>query len=224
MKLIFPDSLADTLNAVNDVFFYGTKIGRPPLEDAAMWIASRHGLKGSYRGMFAPTKVDFDEGAHVFTGEIITTGAATAHILSEECMHMLNLIKSSNPQVQNAYHKADELLAGFIKRSDTSGWYCCAKCSTALWRNVASGGLGGSKKLLKDGLHVLKSRRDERGRWQGFPYYYTLLTLSEIDLPQAREELKYTLPLCEKLAKRIPGDDKFDERRYKLLKRVIEKS
>ena len=223
MKLINPSSLAETLNSVNDVFFFGLKIGKSPLEDAAKWITSRQGIKGSYRGMFAPTQIDFDEGAHVFTGEINKTFGGTAHILSEECCRMLNLINSSDSQVQSAYKKADELLAGFVKEFKTPGMYCCAKCSVSLWRNVASGGLGGSKKLLRDGLQILKSHRDGKGRWQGFPYYYTLSALVEIDLPQAGEELKYTIPVCEKLAKRIPGDDKFSERRIVLLKRIIEK-
>jgi hypothetical protein len=41
----------------------------------------------------------------------------------------------------------------------------------------------------------------------GARFYYTILALSEIDLPSARRELGYAAPACEWVLKRREGDD-----------------
>ena len=46
MKLVFEDSLTDTLDAVNQVFFYGQPLLYAQREQAASWIASRVNKNG----------------------------------------------------------------------------------------------------------------------------------------------------------------------------------
>jgi len=48
-----------------------------------------------------------------------------------------------------------------------------------------------------EGLKALKKRRDGKGRWRNFPFYYTLLSLTEIDIPQPVDEMKYAAKACE---------------------------
>ena len=112
----------------------------------------------------------------------------------------------------------EKLLAGHVAGGQEFGTFCCVTCSCALWRNAAEGGLKNSKKLLDAGLKILKSNRDGKGRWGRFPFYYTLLALSEIDSTKAKAELKYCQPACEKSLKRLSKkDDIISKRRRKIL-------
>ncbi len=63
---------------------------------------------------------------------------------------------------------------------------------------MAIGGLGDYARYLDEGIGVLTSHEDGTGKWRRFPFYYTLLALSEIDSPNARRAVSYTLPECER--------------------------
>jgi hypothetical protein len=90
-----------------------------------------------------------------------------------------------------------------------------------LWRHLAAGGLDKQEERLLEGLKELKTLRDGKGRWRRFPFYYTLLTLIEIDSPLAREEIRYASKVCERYLKRSHQDDKISRRRNDLIKRAL---
>ncbi|HEX9090834.1 MAG TPA: hypothetical protein VF831_05060, partial [Anaerolineales bacterium] len=56
------NSLMQTIDAVNERLLFGQAI--PPEEglEAAKWISSLQGKKGAYRGLFAPTQTDYEQG------------------------------------------------------------------------------------------------------------------------------------------------------------------
>lgn len=228
MKIIEPNSLALSLDAVNDAFFFDRSLSVSEKEQAAKWIAERQGMPGSYANMCAPTEYDFRKGVKVFTGEVIKTGAATAHILGEEASRALILLDVSNPDVQNALKRSsigmNERLSGSERLGYRYGMYCCAMCSCALWRHLAIGGLNDGERRLAAGMKALKSHRDGKGRWRRFPFYYTLLALSEIDLAGAAAELRYACPSCERYLKRAGKKNVFDTRRRVLIERILAKS
>ena len=62
--------------------------------------------------------------------------------------------------------------------------------------------------VLGEALRRIKRARVGGGKWHGFPYYYTLLALSDMDLPLARTELKYAGKAAEGLIQRNKGDDR----------------
>ena len=78
MGLLHTRSLSGTLDAVNEALFFGKRIPKDESRRVAGWIAARQGLPGSYAGMFAPTSQDYAHGIRLFTGERISTRAATA--------------------------------------------------------------------------------------------------------------------------------------------------
>jgi hypothetical protein len=228
MRIVDPSSLAATVDNVNDAHFYGTALSKAQREEAAKWIAGRQGLRGSYAGMFAPTEKDFEQGSRVFTGERIRSYAGTAHILGEEACRALILLSAPAAGVRKALADAS---AGMIRRlrgsgdrarAAKTGMYCCGTCSASLWRHLAVGGLENAERLLAAALKTLKANRDG-GRWGHFPFYYTLLALSEIPLRPAIEEMRYAAPSCERLLKRRPKDDKYDSRRRDLAERILGK-
>ncbi len=226
MKLVESGSLAATVDNVNDSYFYGKEPSKAEREKAAKWIASRQGLRGSYAGMFAPTEKDFEQGMRVFTGERIRSGAGTGHVLGEEACRALILLNVSAANVRKALIDASAGMMGRLRGSHhwnvRSGTYCCGTCSASLWRHLAVGGLDQSERLLAAGLKTLKAHRDG-SRWGHFPFYYTLLALSETPLRAAIAEMSYAAPSCERLLKRRPKDDKYDSRRRTLAERVLEK-
>ena len=67
--IVKPSSLAATLDAVDETFFYGHLLSKSQRQQAAKWIARRQGKPGSYANMFAPTKDDFKNGVRLFTGD-----------------------------------------------------------------------------------------------------------------------------------------------------------
>jgi len=102
-----------------------------------------------------------------------------------------------------------------------AGIYCCGKCSASLWRHLAAGGLARQEPLLTSGVKTLKAHRDGKGRWRRFPYYYTLLALSEMNVPGVVTEMRYAAGGCEKLLKRSAAADKYANRRRALAERVL---
>ena len=225
MKLINQNSLASTLDSVNEAFFYNRPLSKSERAQAAKWIASRQGLRGSYANMFAPTAKDFQTGLTLFTGEKISTRAGLSHILGQESCRMLLLLNVTSPDVKSALQKAN---AGFMEPMKKyivadKGMYCCASCSCALWRRLSAGGLENGERILAAAMRTLKSSRDGRGRWKRFPFYYTLLVLNEIKLPGALKEMQYAAPACERLLKRQMKRDKISKRRRILAERILEK-
>jgi len=89
-----------------------------------------------------------------------------------------------------------------------SGHYCCYTCTTAFLRTLAVVKPSKWNEILEKGLERIRNKRVLNGRWHGYPFYYTLLTLSEIDTPSAREELKHARKIASKLLKRYKRDDR----------------
>jgi hypothetical protein len=224
-------SLAATLDAVNEAFFYQRRLSASERTQAATWIASRQGMPDSYRGvMFAPTERDFREGIRLFTGETVRTRAGTAHILGEEACRALILLDARSSGVREALARATEGMTVALRKVARSGrWratrgqYCCGKCTIALWRHLAVGGATGvgPGDWIAAGMKALMSDRDGKGQWKRFPFWYTLLALSDIEIPSASAELRYAAPRCERYLRRSRDRDAIGKRRRDLAERIL---
>ena len=225
MKILHPSSLAVTLDVLNEVFFMGHSLSNAERTGVARWIAARQGLEGAYRGMIAPTSLDLKRGIRLFTGEKVVSGAAIGHILGEEASRALILLDGSLPVAREALKKSNRGMMRALMSCETPksvrGFYCCGACTAALWRHLAVGGLKQSKRRLNAGLKVLKRYRDGNGKWRRFPFYYTLLALSEIDDKRAIDEMRYVAPVCERLLGRYKANNKLAVRRRMLLQRIL---
>ena len=233
MRILNTQSLAATVEAINEALFFGQPLSRPQRLQASRWIAERQGKPGSYAKMFAPCKRDFEQGIRLFTGEKITTNVGTRHILGQETCRALILLRTNTKAANQALEAASTgMLEGLRKetvrlehlgREKRFGMYCCGKCSVALWRHLAISGLAqvNPERLLNAGVKKLKTKRDGKGRWKVFPFYYTLLALNEIDLPAATKEMQYTASSLERLLKRFASGQKYDSRRRTLAERIL---
>lgn len=127
MDLLDTTSLANTVDAVNEAIFFSHTIPKREARRVAKWLAARQNLPGSYEGMFAPTVKDYRDGIRLFTGERITSGAATGHILGEEtCRALLLLdidVEEAQAALQRATHSMDQRLGQFEGEARQQGFY-----------------------------------------------------------------------------------------------------
>jgi len=221
MNLIEPNSIIETTHRINDAFHAQSKLSSTDRAAAAKFIAARQGLPGSYADAFAGFDHEVAQ-IRLYTGERIESASAR-HILGQECCRALRLLDS--PAGKAALERADAGLSAALNRSAdnkfgrNAGTFCCGKCTIGMWRNVLAGGFDRREERIAMGLKYLKSRRDTKGGWSRFPFWYTVLALAEIDLPEATSELRYARARIERAAIRDDAKDDYARRRTEVAKR-----
>ena len=224
--LINRASLSETVDAINAALFDGRTLAAVERGQAARWIAGRQGLLGAYGGTFAGFPGERSRGIVLFTGERIASASAR-HILGEEASRVLRRLRVRDPNVTRALERADDGLmrclarAAEDPRNSNPGLYCCGKCSVGLWRNLLAGGLNRPEERLRRGARHLQSIRDGEHQWRRFPFWYTVLALSEMDNAEARTELKYAAPGLERAASRAVPSSLYARRRRELAVRTL---
>jgi hypothetical protein len=223
---LHPRSLSATVDAVNEAFFFGEKIPTPERREIASWIAARQAMPGAYGQLFAGFEPERTKGIRVFTGERITSASAR-HILGEEACRALHLLDSKDAEVKTALQRATDWLAARVQQAaqdaarNTLGAYCCGKCTVGLWRNILAGGLDRHEHRLTLGVSKLRAARDGDGEWRRFPFWYTVLALSEMDRQDARAELQYASPRLEAEAQRTPSSTPYARRRQAVARKAL---
>jgi hypothetical protein len=219
-------SLSQTIDAINAVHFDGRTLTAAERGQAARWIAARQGLPGAYGGTFAGFPAERSKGIVLFTGERIASASAR-HILGEEASRVLRQLGVRDPNVTRALEGADGGLMQCLERAaqdprnSNPGLYCCGKCSVGLWRNLLGGGLDRREDRLRRGASHLRSMRDGEHQWHKFPFWYTVLALTEMDSAEARAELKYAAPALERTANRAVPSAVYGRRRHELAVRTL---
>jgi hypothetical protein len=223
MGLVNAESMAETLDGVSEALFWGRKLGKAEREEVAKWLASRQGMPGAYAGMFAPPEDYRDQRLATLFGERRSSRAGARLVLGNEACRALVLLDVGRKDVQEALASAREGMLSRLGPLDSgNGMYCCTSCTPAVWRNLAAGGVDGAEAYLASGVRTLRGRRLGDGKWQRFPFWYTLLALSEMPVEEAAEEVRYAVPVCEALLGRKAREGKYDERRRELARRVLE--
>jgi hypothetical protein len=203
--LIHSDSLSQTVDALNAAVFERRPLPAAERKQVARWIASRQGLPGAYAGTFAGFAAERIKGIVLFTGERISSASAR-HIVGEEACRALRLLDVRDRTVSAALDRACDGLMRCLERAaldprrTNPGLFCCGKCSVGLWRNLLSGSLNRQEERLRRGAGHLRSMRDGNGQWRRFPFWYTVLALGEMEVPEARRELRYAAPVLERAA------------------------
>lgn len=224
--LIDRTSVSQTVDAINAAHFEGRALTATQRRQAAQWIAARQGLPGSYGGTFAGFPSERSKGIVLFTGERITSASAR-HILGEEASRALRRLRVREANVTRALEAADEGLRRCLARAaedprrTNPGLFCCGKCSVGLWRNLLAGGLDRQEERLQRGAAYLRSMRDGEQQWRRFPFWYTVLALSEMDGAEARAELTYAAPELERTASRAAPSAGYARRRHELAVRIL---
>ena len=214
------NSLMQTIDAVNERLLFGLAI--PPDEglEVARWISSLQGKKGAYRGLFAPTPYDYEQGIRVFTGERLVSASAR-HILGEEAARVVWLYGRQDAQVSEVYQRATAWMQAapdFIQ----SGTYCCGRCTLAFWRHIWVGNFENKEARIVRGLQVMKESRLGDGKWSRFPFFYAVYTLLDLELDPAIEELRYAQDALENYSRRT-REGAYTRRRNTIIEKALER-
>jgi hypothetical protein len=211
------NSLAESLEVINEALFLNGLSSGAKVDGAVEWIAGRQVRSGKYAGMFAPTDRDYGEGVRLFTGERLRTRLATRNILTAEAGRALALLE---PGMADGLRLTDGWLdQQCFSKACVVGE--CAHSALGLMRYLAARAPENGEQRLEAHIAVLAQHRDGRGRWERFPFYYTLLTLAEIDIPAAAEEMRYAVSACERVVGRLAKGDRFVQRRRAVVERVL---
>ncbi len=220
--MINPHSLAATLDTINEALFQDRALSKARMEGVVKWLAGRQYRSGPNAGLFALTQKDYDNGVRLFTGEKLKTFLAARNVLGGEFARALVLFDLPSPEMQAIIARVNHnLLWACYSRSCIIGE--CAHSSVGLMRYLAMRKVDDAEQRLRSHVHTLSQQRDGRGRWKRFPFYYTLLALLEVDLPSARDEMRYTAPACERYLRRSPQDDVFYQRRRTIVQKVLDR-
>ena len=226
--LIHQSSLSETVDAVNEAVFFGKAMAAKDRRHVARWIAARQGLPGAYGELFAGFAPELASGIRLFTGERVTSASAR-HILGEESCRALLLLKSDDAMATAALTRATAWMVERVEKAamdshrNNAGAYCCGKCTVGLWRNILAGGLDRQDLRLRLGLSKLRSMRDGQGGWRAFPFWYTVLALTEMDRAEARGELRHASARIRAEVKRAAGSSPFAVRRNALARAALER-
>lgn len=217
-KILVPESLQETLWRLEEVHQGFRTKSAAHVQEALEWVLTRQGLHGSYFNLFMPTNQDLSQGVRLLTGERMLSNAGTRHVLGEEALRTVIVWKlRSSSAVKQALKGFNDLLEAGAK----SGSWCCYTCTTAFLRTLAVTKPNRWDRILEKGLNRIKKARTADGRWHGFPFYYMLLTLSEMDTPSAQAELRHASKIAERLLKRYRSDDRISRFRRLALETAL---
>lgn len=217
--LLDTTSLMKTLDNINEKFLSGETINVQEGLEAARWIVTRQGEKGSYRGMSAPTQSDFDQGNRLFTGERLVSASAR-HIMGQEAARAAWLLGKQDRIVREAYHQATSWMHEAIDFQH-SGTFCCGRCTLAYWRHFWVGDFNDKDAYLLKGLSEMRKLRLGDGKWRTLPFFYAIYTLVGIDLQPAWAELNYARPVMDRYLKSARLGD-YSKRRVSILNKALE--
>lgn len=209
--------LVDAVDAADGALSFGERgVAKTEL---VQWLLSRQVQQGRASGLFQPTAGDF-EVRRLVTGERLKTKLATTQILSQEAARILRVLKPSDPRVEAAV----ALTAGHLRQTCYALQHCtigeCAASFIGYVRFVWAVQAEAAVPEITWRLRTLAEHRDGTGRWKRFPTYFTLLVLSELPLPVARDELAYAKPVWTSLARTASLEERYSRRRQRLQARI----
>lgn len=224
--MIDESSLSNTVDAVAAVDWDGGSLPAAERLRIGRWIAARQGLPGAYGDTFAGFAGELEQGMVVFTGERITSASAR-HILGEESSRALRRLGVADTVVQEALDRASAGLLQCLERAardprnTNPGRFCCGRCTVGLWRNLQAGNLDRQEERLTAGICDLRQLRKGDGEWRTYPFWYTVLALTAVDLAEARQELEYAAPKLESLTRKPRPTTRHAQRRHALAHRAL---
>ena len=217
-KILVTESLQETLWCLEEVHQGFRSKSAAHVQEALQWVLARQGLQRSYFNLFMPMNQDLSQGVRLLTGERMLSNAGNRHVLGEEALRTVIVWKlRSSLAVKQALKGFNDLLEAGAK----SGHWCCYTCTTAFLRTLAVVKPDRWDGILEKGINRIKKARTANGRWRGFPFYYMLLTLSEMDTSSARDELRHASKIAERLLKRYHNDDRISRFRRLGLKAAL---
>jgi len=165
-------------------------------------------------------KMDLVKKNHLITGEKLSTKLAVKNISTIQKARLLSSLSAPNATDKSNLQKLDE----WIKKQCFAEFCGVGECRHSSMAYLRYLGTLNDEIAVSTGetfIQRLSESRDGGGRWKGFPFYYTLLVLSEIPSQDARTELQYAVPACQRAMKRISRKNPYSKIRHDVLSDVL---
>lgn len=223
--------LSEAIDRVNATHFWNEKLSTTERKQLARTISDAHAKPGAYANTFALAPSEASTGLLLFTGERAVSASAK-HISGEEACRALRLLNVADKSIRKNLDEATKSLMNCLDRAESDnehrmggnpGLFCCGRCSVAVWRHILAGGFDRHQERLRAGVSHLKKLRDGKGKWQYFPFWYTISALAEIDGPEAIAEIDYAKSTLRRAASKTKSKDEFDRRRSEIARRALSK-
>jgi hypothetical protein len=217
---IHPTSLFSTLDSAAEKLFYQESFSNSQREEIVALILNRQCQTGVNAGFFLPFTAESEMKFKLFSGELLKTTLVQNHLPMIEAVRILKLLDSQGHASTQAIHLANQRMEKMCYSSFCAKGECKA-LTIAYLRYISLDGIENSALRINTHLATLAGHRDKKGRWSGFPFFYTLLMLLEITDPLAAEELQYALPACIKLQSQKKPAEPISKRRQEILRKVL---
>jgi hypothetical protein len=221
--IMHPTSLTATLDATAEAIFYQNNISTFLRNEITNQIINRQCQTGVNTGFFLLYASESQAKVKLFSGESLNTNLARNHIPMIEAVRILKLLDIGSYAVTHAIELANQRMEKICYSS-----FCakgeCKSLTIAYLRVLSLDGSVNSAPRMISHITNLANHRDGKGKWGGFPFFYTLLMLSEIDDPLAIQELKYAAPFCEKQLSQNWSADPFSKRRQDIIAKALARS
>jgi hypothetical protein len=207
--------LAQSINAISRALIEGKIYSENEKAEIAAFIFDHKNPVDGFT--FYPTDAERIKGIQLVTGEKAKTQLLANNALELEALRILSILTPRDSRLLQLHEKADQRLQKlcFYDICITGE---CAAASIIFLRYLTTLTQNDHSEKIHCGLSSLKQMRDGSGRWRKFPFFYTLLWLTELTWPEAIHELAYALPAYQPLIKRYKNvNDETDRLRSIIL-------
>lgn len=217
MDLICEHSLYETVMDAARRHFLGEAFDAADRTRLTGWLLARRNLRGGF--LFPLTPTERTAKPPLLSGEKPKTYLLAENALECETLRLLALFAPDNSEAKQAIAAADRRLSRqcFANVCMTGE---CPHVSIAYLRFLSSHPGPETGARLRHGLEVLCQHRADDGRWQKFPFWYTLLWLVDLPADLAKDELAYAIPALER-AKKLGIAGLGSEVRTRIVERVL---
>jgi len=185
-------------------------------EQVVEFIAGQQIRYGRDAGIFVESRNVSRSKPRVYTGERLQTYLAAKNILTIDSARALILSGSTSDVVQSSITLVDS----WLEQQCFSDFCAAGECRHSSLAFIRYLNACSKTDRLETMISKLSKFRDGKGGWKGFPYFFTLLVLAEIESPIANDELSYALASLERRFKRSRSEEPYATRRNEILTKV----
>ena len=207
------DSLEEAILLLEQSHQSGDKIN---LEQVVEFIVGQQIRYGQDAGVFVESRNVSRSKVRVYTGEKLQTYLAAKNILTIESARALVLTRPSSESANSSI----ALAASWLENQCFSDFCASGECKHSSVSFMRYLNALGTTDRLETMISNLSKFRDGKGGWKGFPYFFTLLALAEIESPIADDELHYALAFADQRFRRSQSEEPYISRRNEILSRV----
>ncbi len=213
------NSLAELVEHLNELEWQGQFLLSAQRQEIVKYLMQFYHEENEYLG-FKVSAADFTYGARMITGERLHTQLGLNYVLGLEICRQFQLIDGFQVETTELIQAVNQKLLDrcFVRDDCLTGE--CAHSLLAFWRYLITANWLDGRERIDHYVQLIKAQRDGNGRWNHFPFYYTLMVLFESDTPQADAELAYALPACLRSRDFIALPEPYANRRRALVQQV----